>query len=162
MLALRGVPGIYFHSLFGSQNWAEGVEKTGRHRTINRQKVQLSQIETELNDPTSLRHHVFTGYKKLLKARMGNPAFHPYGAQEILSIHPSVFALLRASLDGKTRTLCLTNVSRHSLEIVVDLKSLSLTDATSLTDILSQKEFSINDQQLKIKIAPYEIILLTG
>ena len=26
MLAMRGVPGIYFHSLFGSQSWFEGVE----------------------------------------------------------------------------------------------------------------------------------------
>ena len=40
MLALRDVAGIYFHSLFGSQNWSEGVQKTGRNRTINRQKMQ--------------------------------------------------------------------------------------------------------------------------
>jgi len=144
MLALRGVPGIYFHSLFGSQNWYEGVEQTGRHRTINRQKVQCAQIEADLDDPTSLRHHVFSGYKKLLKARMGNPAFHPYGAQQILSLHRSIFALLRTSLDGKTRMLCLTNVTRQSLEIVVDLKCSSLADATSLTDILSQKEFLVS------------------
>jgi sucrose phosphorylase len=161
MLALRGVPGIYFHSIFGSKNWTEGVEQTGRHRTINRQKVECVQIEAELNDPTSLRHHVFTGYKKLLKARMSNPAFHPYGAQEILSIQPSVFALLRTSLDGNIRTLCLNNVSRQNLEIVVDLKPLSLADATSLTDILSQEKFSATDHQLKIKFAPYEIIWLS-
>ena len=157
MLALRGVPGIYFHSLFGSKNWTEGVEKTGRHRTINRQKVELSQIEAELTDPTSLRHLVFNGYKKLLQARMSNPAFHPYGAQEILDIHPSVFALIRTSCNGKTRTLCLNNVSRQNLEIAVDLT----WDATSLTDILNKKRFSITDQQLKITIAPYEILWLT-
>ncbi len=157
MLALRGVPGIYFHSLFGSQNWTDGVEQTGRHRTINREKVQCAQIEAELNDPTSLRYHVFSGYKKLLKARMGNPAFHPYGAQEILSIHPSVFALIRTSLDGKTRTLCLNNVSKETQEITVDMPNFS-----SLTDILSKKEYSVIDNQLKIKIAPYEVIWLTN
>jgi len=157
MLALRGVPGIYFHSLFGSQNWTEGVEKTGRHRTINREKVQCAQIEAELNDPTSLRHHVFSGYKKLLKARMGNPAFHPYGAQEILSIHPSVFALLRTSLDEKKHTLCLNNVSKETQEITVDMPNFS-----SLTDILSKKEYSVIDNQLKIKITPYEVIWLTN
>ena len=157
MLALRGVPGIYFHSLFGSQNWTDGVEQTGRHRTINREKVQCAQIESELNDPTSLRYHVFSGYKKLLKARMGNPAFHPYAAQEILSIHPSVFALIRTSLDGKTRTLCLNNVSKETQEITVDMPNFS-----SLTDILSKKEYSIIDNQLKIKIAPYEVIWLTN
>ena len=92
---------------------------------------------------------------------MSNPAFHPYGAQEILSIQPSVFALLRTSLDGNIRTLCLNNVSRQNLEIVVDLKPLSLADATSLTDILSQEKFSATDHQLKIKFAPYEIIWLS-
>ncbi len=157
MLALRGVPGIYFHSLFGSQNWTEGVEQTGRHRTINRKKVQLSQIETEINDPTSLRHHVFSGYKKLLKARVGNSAFHPYGAQEILSIHPSIFALFRTSLDGKTHTLCLNNVSNETQEIIVDIPNFS-----SLTDIFSKEEYSIIDNQLKIKVAPYEVIWLTN
>ena len=29
MLALRGVPGIYFHSLFGSENWEAGIEASG-------------------------------------------------------------------------------------------------------------------------------------
>lgn len=162
MLALRGVPGIYFHSIFGSQNWTEGVEKTGRHRTINRQKVQYSQIEAELEDPTSLRYHVFTGYKKLLGARMNNPAFHPYGAQQILSIHPLVFALLRTSLDGETHTLCLNNVSRQKLEIVLDLKSFLLTKPALFTDIISQKEFPIIEDQLKITIAPYESIWLSS
>lgn len=162
MLALRGVPGIYFHSLFGSRNWPEGVEETGWHRTINRQKVQCAQIEAELDDPTSLRHHVFFGYKKLLKARMSNTAFHPYGMQEILSPHRSIFALLRTSLDGKTRTLCLSSVSRQSLEIVVDLKPLFLSGAASLTDIINQKEFPVMDDQLKITIAPYEIIWLSN
>jgi len=162
MLALRGVPGIYFHSIFGSQNWTEGVEKTGRHRTINRQKVQYAQIEAELEDPTSLRYHVFTGYKKLLRARMNNPAFHPYGAQEILSIHPSVFAVIRSSLDGESHTLCLNNVSRKNLEITLDLKSLFLTKSARLTDIISQKEYSIIEDQLKIFIAPYETIWLSN
>ncbi len=88
---------------------------------------------------------------------MGNPAFHPYAAQEILSIHPSVFALIRTSLDGKTRTLCLNNVSKETQEITVDMPNFS-----SLTDILSKKEYSIIDNQLKIKIAPYEVIWLTN
>jgi len=65
MLALRGVPGIYFHSLFGSQNWVEGVAQTGRSRTINRQKLGRDQLERELN--AGIRHLVFTGYRHLLK-----------------------------------------------------------------------------------------------
>ena len=85
MLSLRGVPGIYFHSLFGSRNWPEGVEETGRYRSINRQKLDSTHLEAGLGDPTSLRHKVFYGYLDLLKQRTTHPAFHPLGAQKLLS-----------------------------------------------------------------------------
>ncbi|HIE25075.1 MAG TPA: sugar phosphorylase [Anaerolineales bacterium] len=156
MLALRGVPGIYFHSLFGSRNWTEGVKKTGRYRTINREKVKLAEIEKELQDTTSLRYHIFQGYKKMLKARLNNPAFHPYGAQKILSPHPAVFALLRTSLDEKTRTLCLQNVSSQEKKI-----SISLQNIEKLNDLLSEKKYSLQDNLLELKIAPYEVLWLT-
>ncbi len=48
MLALSGVPGIYFHSLFGSRGWPEGVTITGQNRTINRQKFDRAEVEREL------------------------------------------------------------------------------------------------------------------
>ena len=50
MLALVGVPGIYFHSLFGSRSWRAGVDLTGRNRTINRQKFERAGFESELTD----------------------------------------------------------------------------------------------------------------
>lgn len=162
MLALRGVPGIYFHSLFGSRNWKEGAKGTGRYRTINREKLQREHLERELTDPDSLRYHIFNGFHHMLKVRKTNPAFHPWGGQRILSVEKSIFALLRTSLDRKTRTLCLHNVSRQSREITIELKPLSLADAASLTDIISQKEFQVTSRQLKIKIAPYEIIWLSS
>jgi sucrose phosphorylase len=37
MLSLSGLPGIYFHSMFGSRGWLEGVKQTGHNRTINRE-----------------------------------------------------------------------------------------------------------------------------
>ena len=45
MLSLLGVPGIYFHSLFGSRGWIEGVKQTGRNRTINREKLQFDKLQ---------------------------------------------------------------------------------------------------------------------
>ena len=36
MLMLKGIPGIYFHSLMGSRNYYQGVEESGHARTINR------------------------------------------------------------------------------------------------------------------------------
>ncbi len=111
MLALRGMPGIYFHSLVGSRNWQEGVQQTGHNRTINRQKLALANLENELAHPGSLRARVFDGYRRLLGQRAASPAFHPHGGQEILDMGRGVFAVLRASPGGEERVLCLQNVT---------------------------------------------------
>jgi sucrose phosphorylase len=111
MLSLLGVPGIYFHSLFGSRGWIEGVKQTGRNRTINRQKCDLETLQNELVDENSLRAKVFARYCQLLLARSSSPAFHPHCAQKIVDCHPSVFAVERISPDKKSHVLCLHNVS---------------------------------------------------
>jgi sucrose phosphorylase len=117
MLSLLGVPGIYFHSLFGSRGWLEGVQQTGRNRTINREKCDFETLQNELADENSLRTKVFTRYRQLLLTRSSSPAFHPHGTQKILNLHPSVFAVERISPDGKSRMLCLHNVSANKVVI---------------------------------------------
>jgi glycosidase len=123
MLSLVGVPGIYFHSLFGSRGWLEGVKQTGRNRTINREKCDLRSLQRELADSQSLRARVFAHSRQLLSARSSSPAFHPYGTQKILNLHPSIFALERFSPDGTSRVLCLHNVSGQRIIISTHYKS---------------------------------------
>ncbi|MCA9980049.1 MAG: sugar phosphorylase, partial [Anaerolineales bacterium] len=97
MLALRGVPGIYFHSLFGSDNWTAGVAQTGQNRTINRQKLSYESLTADLADPASLRAQVYRPYQRLLRVRRTHGAFHPHGRQKILAVHPALFALWRGA-----------------------------------------------------------------
>jgi glucosylglycerate phosphorylase len=111
MLSLRGVPGIYFHSLFGSRGWTEGVNLTHQNRTINRQKLERSNLESELADPNSLRSQVFERFRQLLFHRAASPAFHPQGGQKVLDEGPQVFAVLRSSPNGDNHVLCLHNVT---------------------------------------------------
>ncbi len=122
MLALRGVPGIYFHSLFGSQNWLVGVAETGRNRTINREKLALDKLETELE--TGLRQHVFSGYKALLQARCANKAFHPQGQQEVVQGNAAVFAVKRAHA-GEV-VYCIHNVSPHPVRYELPISGTAL------------------------------------
>jgi len=124
MLALIGVPGIYFHSLFGSRGWLEGVKQTARNRTINREKLQFDELQNQLADENSLRSKVFTRYSQLLKARSSTSAFHPHGEQKILDLHPSVFAIERVSPDGKSRVLCLHNVSQGQISFSTNYESV--------------------------------------
>lgn len=106
-LSLAGVPGIYFHSLFGSRSDYAGYEKTQHNRTINRQKLNVDQLRAELQ--SGIRQQVFSRYRDLLRVRTAQRAFHPLGEQQVLHLHPGVFAVLRTH-DGE-RLLALHNVT---------------------------------------------------
>ena len=89
MLALSGMPGIYFHSLFGSRGWPEGVALTGQNRTINRQKFDRVEVERELHDSSSRRSRVFNRLKRLLEVRAGSTAFAPGMPGWIVCVTPA-------------------------------------------------------------------------
>ena len=146
MLSLLGLPGIYFHSLFGSRGWLEGVKQTSRNRTINRQKCKLDELQNELADEESLRSKVFMRYSQLLKARSNFSAFHPHGAQKILDLHPSVFAVQRISSDGNSDVLCLHNICAQKITIETEYKSA--------TDIFTNRE----TPAVKITLEPYQVL----
>lgn len=98
MLALAGVPGIYLPSLFGAGNWQDGVAQTGRARSINRQKFDLTWLETTLDNPDSRYGQVWHRYTELLRLRQTQKAFHPNTPQRVLDMHPGVFELERGDL----------------------------------------------------------------
>jgi sucrose phosphorylase len=111
MLALAGVPGIYIHSLIGSGNWREGVERTGVNRSINREKPGRDELERRLSNPNGLERRIFEGYLRMLRARNLEPAFHPAGGQSFPDGPDEIFAVLRLSPDGTRRVLCLQNTA---------------------------------------------------
>jgi len=147
MLSLIGVPGIYFHSLFGSHGWAKGVEETGRNRTINRQKCERKVLEAEINDSSSLRSRVFKRYAYLLKLRAASAAFHPRGSQKILECGESVFAVLRISPDESERVLCLHNVSPRPRAVTLNFEIAC--------DLVSDQKF-----KNRFTLSPYQIAWL--
>lgn len=159
MLALVGVPGIYFHSLFGSRSWHAGVERTGRNRTINRQKFELEEFERDLNDESSLRHQVFQRYAQLLRARQMSVAFHPHGGQEVFDYGEAVFALLRFSPDKSERVLCLHNLSDQPQRVRIETKEIFGLFAGALTDLISgqRKDELVNDT---LALQPYQTLWL--
>jgi sucrose phosphorylase len=126
MLSIIGVPTIYFHSLFGSRGWTEGVKQTERNRTINREKLQFDELQRQLADENSLRYQVFAKYSELLKTRSSSPAFDPHGSQIIHDLHPVIFAVERISPDGQERMLCLHNVSQKTVSFSANEKRITL------------------------------------
>ncbi|HLC04699.1 MAG TPA: sugar phosphorylase [Anaerolineales bacterium] len=150
ILSLRGVPGIYFHSLFGSRNDHAGVERTGAPRSINREKLSLSTLEQALADDQSLRSLVFSGFTRLLRLRVAHPALSPYADQQILSLTPDTFGLLRRAIDGDRQLLCLHNVTDGTLR--VDTGIQGPTGDTSI-DLLSQEPISLPF----VPLEPYQV-----
>jgi sucrose phosphorylase len=152
MLALQGVPAIYVHSLFGSRNYPEGVEATGRYRSINREKFRRADLEAALADPGDVRARVYTAYRRLLAVRREHPAFHPVGAQDVLDFGPAVFALARSAPDGSEGLLCLHNVTGQAQELALP------SDVTSLPlrDIIRGRIYG----QESVILAPYQILWL--
>jgi glycosidase len=111
MLCLQGLPGIYFHSLFGSHNWPEGVKATHNNRSINREKLKIAELEDELANRNSLRSLIFARFQRLLGQRAKSDAFNPQGGQKILDMGREVFAVLRSSPTSSRQMLCLQNVT---------------------------------------------------
>ena len=115
MLAMPGMPGIYFHSMFGSRGDRAGAEASGIPRRINRQKFGRSELERELADPSSRRARVLFELGALLRQRQASAAFHPAGRTEVLTTDPRVFAIRRTSPDGTETALCLHNASAETV-----------------------------------------------
>ena len=69
LLAMRGLPAIYFHSLVGSRSWREGALASGHNRTINRKKLERDDLENLLSDLDTLAARVFDRLSQLLKIR---------------------------------------------------------------------------------------------
>lgn len=148
MLSMVGMPGIYFHSLFGSRNWKEGVQRTKHNRTINRQKFERAELENQLADSTSLPAMVFSRYRQLLHARSSSNAFNPHGGQTILDVGNELFATQRISRDGSKQVLCLQNVTAHEVTIKHPLSKTA-------RDLLTNRSVDSN-----IQLKPYQTIWL--
>jgi len=159
MLALVGVPGIYFHSLFGSRGWPEGVRLSGSYRAINRERCDRAALEGELSDASSQRSKIFIQYKRLLQVRAAHPSFHPQGEQRVLNGDNSIFALLRRAPDGAEQVLCLHNVSHESRVVELNWREVFNFLPARLTDLIAeQTETVIANQSLRLK--PYQICWL--
>lgn len=153
-LALRGVPGVYFHSLVGTPNDQAGVEASGQARRINRRKFEWDELQAILTDEQSPPVRVFAGYKRLLDARRGHPAFHPDGDQQVWDVDDSaVLALLRSSPDRARHVLMLANVGR--LPRRIDLRQYP--NWRFGADLLQADAPRKNG---KITLAPYQVAWL--
>lgn len=111
MLSLAGVPAVYIHSLLGSHNNIEGLQHPDSHnRTINRAKLNMPEINQQLQDPDTFRAQIMNQYLNLIRIRTQQPAFHPNGTQKIIHTGNGAVLGFQRTNQGQTVT-CLFNVT---------------------------------------------------
>lgn len=114
MLFLPGIPAVYINSLFGVGNWAEGVESTGRARTINRYKIPRREAERVMAGQEGHRSEIWARYTRLLRFRRALPAFAPDKPARYPDTGKRIFTVVRG--EGEEQLFCVINVTEKRLE----------------------------------------------
>jgi len=146
--ALPGVPASYIHSLLGSRNWLDGVAETGRARTVNREKLNVEDLLPQLQDPESLRSEIFSGYRRLMEIRRGQPAFHPKAGFEILDAGTRVFAIRRHC--DEQEIVAFTNITPRPQTVSLQGEDTGIYGK----DLLTGKEMAGGP----IELQPYQVL----
>ncbi|MDY6846633.1 MAG: alpha-amylase family glycosyl hydrolase [Chloroflexota bacterium] len=160
LISLAGVPGIYYHSLFGSRNALANVQKTGRARSINREKFSLKERQDVLENPENIHAKIFNKFRDLLSIRIAQPAFHPNGSQKVARFDDRVFALERNTPDNSSAILTLVNISSDSVDLTIDSEQTCLEGARMVVDLISSECYHINNKKLILQLKPYQYLWL--
>jgi sucrose phosphorylase len=159
-LSLRGVPGIYLSSFFGSRNDLEAVKKDGMARSINRAAFREDWLFEQFGDPLSVPSRIISQLTRLLELRSRQKAFHPATPQRALHLDPRVFSIVRAPEMGNS-ILCLVNVTGSEIPLTVSPAEIG-GEFTVVTDVVSGLEHRASQEGLRIPLAPYQVAWLRG
>lgn len=115
MMALQGMPAIYLHSLMGTLNDAEAVERTGRTRSVNRGRWQLNDLEQMLASEHNVHRIVFNAMTHLISLRREQSALSPAAPQRVLSFSRQSIVFERRS--SSQRLLVIASFASEPVQI---------------------------------------------
>ena len=145
LLSMAGVPGIYIHSLLGSLNDQQGLQKLGYNRAINREKLHRQSLDKSLAEPNSRRSQVLSSFKALLTARRSEVAFSPSTSQRVVDVDSRLVTLVRD----------------ESLAVVINISAQQLElDSTKLLAGLNIDLLTSTRVAQLITIQPYQVLWL--
>lgn len=158
MLAFRGMPAVYFHSLMGTPNWQEGYEETGQPRTLNRRKWNEDELNDLLNTGDTQEGRLFNRYLTILQRRRGCPSFHPDGGMEVHELPAGLFGFTRTAPDGSHPVLCLFNLTASEQTSPPLAFSAPMRNVSQFYDVLAAAQVSLEGDRLVLK--PYQALWL--
>jgi sucrose phosphorylase len=158
MFALEGIPGIYIHSMLGTQNDYQKLANTHHNRSINRRRWHVDALDKALADKDLHHAKVLSTLKFLLDIRIKQSAFHPNATQFTLHLGLQLFGFWRQSKDRKQSVFCVSNISDQP--VVLPLSELNLIITESWIDLISDEE--ITELTKKMTLAPYQTVWLSN
>jgi sucrose phosphorylase len=158
MLAVEGIPAFYIHSLLATPNDYEGVEATGRNRSINRRRLDYQLLEEQLADETSSQRIVFDELKRRIGIRRLQPAFHPNATQFTLQLGDPFFAFWRQSVDRDQSIFAIYNMTDQEQEL--RLADLNLITIDQWHDLISGESYA--DFNATVIVKPYQCLWITN
>ncbi|MCC5888134.1 MAG: sugar phosphorylase [Gammaproteobacteria bacterium] len=153
-MSLQGVPAIYIHSLLGTGNHIEGVERSGRTRSINRRQWQLAELEELLADPATATAQVFAAMSGLLRLRRSVAAFAPCAAQVFVPISDDWVTFIRG--EGDAAVAVVINVTAGSCLLDEDARA-ALFCQRQVRDLITGETFPADGS---IEVTPYRCLWL--
>ena len=158
ILAIEGVPAIYFNSFFATQNDQNSYLKNGVKRDLNRHKWNYLDLVSRIDDKASLENKCFSILRELILIRKSQPAFHPNATQFTLNIDKSIFSVWRQSRDRKQSIFAITNVT--SSKFILNTNMINLIDDEKWFDLLNPETNFQDNEQIQLK--PYQTIWITN
>ncbi len=158
---LMGVPGIYLHSYFGSNNDADAVLLDGHTRSINRRNFSRKELFRALEDGSSRTSRVANELSKLIQKRVREKSFHPNAEQAVLSVSDRLFTLVRLAVDRTEGIVTVTNISNSPQSFSGDVSQF-FGKNNSFIDVFTGREYITHNGVLTVDLAPYGIAWLKG
>jgi sucrose phosphorylase len=158
-LVIQGVPGIYLHSMIGTENDIEAVMMSKSKRDINRTVLNAKAISDALEDPLSKISRINRELGRLISIRTTQRSFHPNGPQQVLVLSPYIFSVLRTSPEGDQHILALTNISSKVCHLEISLKDIG-SEETQWYDLVSGVEWMAINETLFLTLLPYDVFWL--
>ena len=157
-LGIEGIPAIYIHSLTATPNDADGVERTGRARSINRHQWDADELERRFTDADSPTARVSSELIRRLRIRARQPAFSPDATQFTLILPPELFGFWRQSNDRSQSIFAVHNLTAE--EQTVAMEDLNLVSTDDWFDLIDGDPMPGLTGEVRLR--PYQCLWITN
>ncbi|MCL1067358.1 sugar phosphorylase [Shewanella olleyana] len=158
MLGLEGIPGIYIHSLLGTENDYEKLANTSHNRSINRHRWDYNTLNGLLADEQNIHSKVLASLTKLISIRTNQKAFNPNATQFTLHLGLQLFGFWRQSRDRRQSIFCISNITDQAMDL--PLAELNLIGTETWFDLIDGEV--ISDITAVKLLEPYQTVWISN